>query len=842
MGRGGLAAAALWLGLALAAPGFWPWSGSRTDDLKAGVQAIEDGLPAYAERRLNDALRRARADEDKAEAGYHLARAIWLQDRPAEAAELLAETVAPAAARDLRPQVRLLQGRLALALGEPDEAAAFLTDAGDLAGDDAAERHRLMARVRMLQDRPEEARAEFEAFARRFPDHPEADANRMDLALLRIRSDELGPARELLLPLAAEDRTGPAAFQARLWLARIEVENGAPDEAGPWVAALGDPDDFPPDLAREALTVVGRWHEAEGRTDEARAAYARAYRKATAPGERLALCERRARLEFREGRIAEGLALVRRTVADLAEHPEAGRLQLDTAAALYALERHEESAEEYQVYLEAFQDPEGMTEARRGRAWSLWKLGRPLEAAPLFRRAAEALPEGPARREALRKTADAWFAAERFEACVEAARRYAETYPDDPGTPDALFLAAEALVRLGRSEDAMAAYRDLASRHPASDAAERVGLALGRLHEQRQETVRAEQVYREWLVRNPRGPQAAALRLRRGLLHYRASRFREALAEFDRILESEASAEAREQAFFMRGWCYYMLGDLSRSLAVRQAFVERFPESAFLGEVLFSLSEHHFNQQEFAEAERLFMLISESQPDSPLAVTGLYWAGRAAAARLEYGRALEIYRTLIDRHPDHPLVPEARFAQGDALSARDDLPGAILAFQQVVREYPDSHLAARAWGRTGDCYYTLGSDSPGEYEKAVAAYLAVLDRAQAAPDLKVQAEFKIGRCYERMERTEDAIASYLDAVYRYESIPAGLRGEADRWFSLAAFRAGELLEAEGRVGEAVAVYRKVVAAGVPAARDAQRAVHRLWMDWRMLRTGIPGSP
>jgi tetratricopeptide (TPR) repeat protein len=121
----------------------------------------------------------------------------------------------------------------------------------------------------------------------------------------------------------------------------------------------------------------------------------------------------------------------------------------------------------------------------------------------------------------------------------------------------------------------------------------------------------------------------------------------------------------------------------------------------------------------------------------------------------------------------------------------------------------------------------LGAERPERYQEAIASYRALLDNPAAPLSLRLQAEFKIGRCYERLDRTADAFRYYVNTVYGW--LAARDRGQFAEpvWFVRAAFGAAALKEAEQQWDEAIRIYERVIAAGLPAGADAEKQIQKI---------------
>ena len=156
---------------------------------------------------------------------------------------------------------------------------------------------------------------------------------------------------------------------------------------------------------------------------------------------------------------------------------------------------------------------------------------------------------------------------------------------------------------------------------------------------------------------------------------------------------------------------------------------------------------------------------------------------------------------------------------------------AIVVFDDLIAKYASSPLVSAAWGRRGDCQFTLGAGDPKRYDEAIVSYRTVLKSPGLTFDLDLQAEFKIGRCFEKLDRKTEAFEQYYTKVMvRFlERTAADPRetSAAAVWFTKAAFAAADILEADKNWRRAVRILERVVNAAAPAARDAQERIDRI---------------
>ncbi len=799
--------------------------------MQRGRAAMEDGLYPFAETQFTGAAALDATPAEKDESAVWRARALLARRRAAGAVEVLRLRLRELEEARVPADLWYWLGRAHFEAGQLADAERAVHQAWRT-GEPGPRFLRLLARTLAAQAKNDEALAVVSAFDARHPGDPEAADNLLDGAALLLEGGDREAGAAALERIVARFGPDPAGYAARLWLARVRIEQQQPADAEAVLAPMvADEAGCEPGLRCEAWLVLAQAREAGGRPAEALAALEGARASCQRPESAGRIALYRARLLVASGDLDAGRAELRAVLPERAGDPLAAAAQLYLAEHLHAAGRHAEAAEEFQRCLEAFPDAPGTGAALLGLGWSLWDLGRHAEAAGAFARAAESadLPDGR-REEALVKSADAHLAAGQVQAALEAYGAVGRRYAGGALAKQAALQGGICLERLNRFEDAREAFARVEAEWPADPVAQEAALQTAAMEEAQGRWDAALSVYERMMRAYPRGEAYPRALLGAGLVRYRLGGFREALADFERLTAEFQDSPHAEQASFMRGWCLYLLGDQAQALAICRAFVKRFPGSRWAPEVQFWLGEYHYNRADYARAAASFTELADRFPESPLADRALYWAGRAAAASKEYLGAIEHFTRLARDYPKSPRLADARFAQGDALSELGEFAGAILAFDEIIRQNPGSYLADLAWGRKGDCHFTLGTEEPERYEEALACYRTVRSSPSASDDLKRQAEYKMGRCAERAARPGEAFDHYMNVVYGH--LEARERGDigSPLWFVRSAFGAAALKEREGGWREAVSIYRRVVAAGGAAAVEAQERINRIRLE------------
>jgi TolA-binding protein len=804
----------------------------KAEILTSGKAALEDEFYSAAARQFQTYLSlEGLSPTETAEGMVLLARALCGRGEYAEALRVLG----PVAGRPGTPRAdefAFWRASAGYGLGECRDALARLSDFEVRYPESLYIPQALRLRAKCLLKTGEGNRAldEFRNFDQRCGQSADGPSNLLDWAQALVvlnRGEEAYRIFERLLSLPPET---DVAQQARYWLGQLYLREAKWPEARLTLESLATQETARVDRRTEALyALAGVWEAQQNLTEATNVVTAGILR---APTLELKLTGQTllGQLLIRMNRVDDGAAMLKAVVQENPSGPAAGPLQLQLAQAYLDASNSVRALEEYQQYLEAFTNRTGQAQALRGQGWALLNEGRYSEAATAFDKAAELFTNRAEKAESLFKVADAHYANSQYKLALDSYERVAREFPDLQLASDARLQACESQVRLDRTEEAEKRLRSLADERLGTPTGERALLRVAELAEETGRLPEAVVRYEAVMKTYTNGVHYDNALFSHGLLSYQLLRFNEALSDFDRVLRDFPTGRFGGQAYYMRGWCFYMMGRDKESLAVCRDFLKKYPDSQWVPEVLFWIGEYEYNHGTYDRAEEAFVQLAEKRAGHPLAADARFWAGRAAMKAKEYRRAIEHFTRLAKDFQDSPKLPDARLHQGDALAEMADFSGAILIFDEMIGRYPTNATADLARIRKGDCQFTLGAKDTKRYEEAMATYRVVAESATAAFDLRLQAEYKIGRCMDKLGRTEEAFEQYYKVINQYlfrRSQGAEAGGTTEIWFTRAAFNAADIGEARKDWRRALRVLQRVVEAGVPAAGDAQARINRI---------------
>jgi len=173
-----------------------------------------------------------------------------------------------------------------------------------------------------------------------------------------------------------------------------------------------------------------------------------------------------------------------------------------------------------------------------------------------------------------------------------------------------------------------------------------------------------------------------------------------------------------------------------------------------------------------SSAIQTFQDIIDNYPYSEQAVLAQLAIADAYFRATKYDEAVSYYKDFVELHPEHKQVPYAMFQGGmayykqsrDAQRDQTATREALANFDRLLARYPHSEYAAQAEERWRELRTRLGQHTMGvadfyfdraEYPSAAERYRELLNEY---PGLGLDAEalYKLGVCYTRMNRADEA--------------------------------------------------------------------------------------
>ncbi|MFC1462476.1 tetratricopeptide repeat protein [Verrucomicrobiota bacterium] len=819
--------------------------------LTEGRAALEDGLYDIAERKMAAYLKAAGTDSPeppRAVGAGLLARALYEQRKFAGILDALGDkkgwskaVVSGAAFSFWRAMAQSGLGKLPEALGELKDF-----EKRHRGSEYESRALRLRASVLLRAGRRREGLAEFAAFDAGHPDSPEAPANLLQWARALVDTGDDGAAVKIFERLVKFPPDRKAVQEGQYWYGRLLIDGKQPEAAQKILVAVAANEKAAGDLRGEALYAVASVHEAAGRKPEAVQAYSNGIARAQSPALKHFGQLGLGKLLLDMGKSGRGIPLLRAFITTNPKAPEAGDAQLRIGEALLDSREYKRAADEFQYYLETFTNRLGQAAAYRGRGWGLHGTGRYAESATAFQKAYDLYADRAEKAKCLFKVGDAYFANGQHKLAKGTYERVLKENPAPELEPKVLLQLGETVSRMGDPVGAEKLFRQVIDGHGKHPLAEESAFRIARGKVTVAKTYERQGLWAEamtWFGKaadsftsvmntHTNGASYAEALHGRGEVYYQLFKLEQAIVDFTRVIEKFPESKKVDHAHYMRGMCYYRMFQDAKALETWQDFSKRFPGSKLAPKVLFEIGKYHYNQKNYVAAEKQFLAFTDKYKSDPLTDNALLWAGISASRRKEYTRAIELFARMAKEFPSATkLMPKARFEQADSLIELGLYSDAITILDEIINKFPNSDLVLQSWLRKAACQFMLGAENKKRYEEAIKSSRVVVNSANASLEWRLEAEYKIGRCHQLVERENEALEQYhAKVMVEYlEAVETGIRpNEAcKKWFTRASLNAADILEQRKEWRKVINILQRIVDAEVPASAKARERIKEI---------------
>lgn len=396
-------------------------------------------------------------------------------------------------------------------------------------------------------------------------------------------------------------------------------------------------------------------------------------------------------------------------------------------AANYMLERYRDAAIALVQFTQKYPDHPMIWEARMVRGDALAALGELLIAIRAYR---ELTPDsGPYYHYGVAQIGKCYKSLQDYTNMVALYQGYITNIADSPQVVEGMYWLGWAYRQLGDLNAAREAYWDALSRYGNK----RTWWGFDEILKDLQR-----------MYSGSNGLDELAQRLREEIsLHRSRGRLtlasRLAMAEFHLLQRTGQSAEAEELA---------------------RAFAARYPTNVLGADGLLFLARRAWQHGRIAEALPLFTQIANEFTNSPLraeAELRLSQAARQRGALDDAARHLAAAEAAVQ---DVPTALEITMERAEHALANGELRTAIAKFEEVL-----ANRAARGplWPRA---LFGIASayEELRDYMKAIPYYQRIYVMYAGYPELAAKAYYQSGRCFERLNRVEEAVNHYRELL------------------------------------------------------------------------------
>lgn len=344
---------------------------------------------------------------------------------------------------------------------------------------------------------------------------------------------------------------------------------------------------------------------------------------------------------------------------------------------------------------------------------------------------------------------------------------------------------------------------------------------------------------------------------------YRSLENYEKAAEIYEKIYQDKKSSLRALAYYKLGDLYYNQGMYENAYEAYKKIIEEFPGSDLVDDaiegflqsagqigrdqeayaffdsliyssppvvaatLLFKKGEYQFNQGWYEEAIKTFAEITSKYPSQRLIHRSYFWMGMAYIRLDSCGKAINAFSKALKIPESYYYIGQCDFKMGNYSGAVENMLRFLEKTKVETAKYPEAYkVLAYSYINLGD---TLAADSmmnkilerypdnpvADEARLYIASRLkeqALYDSALAllkvvkqnrSDDIAAKASLLMADIYRDMGETQEAIIEYITTYRIYEKLFPEIAQEA-------LLRAGELYEKEGRLEEALTVYRRLL--------------------------------
>ena len=311
--------------------------------------------------------------------------------------------------------------------------------------------------------------------------------------------------------------------------------------------------------------------------------------------------------------------------------------------------------------------------------------------------------------------------------------------------------------------------------------------------------------------------------------HATPPRIEEARKNLARARDSKPNPAAAERTDYLAVWLEDATpGGETKAIELARKFIQQHDKSALLSSVRMKLGEIYFRQEDFANAETQFELLTTEDPKGPLAERALFFAGEAAIASItpqSLDRAIVLFDRVVQLNGEFKWAARNEEAVIERKLGKSQ--DALALYDEVLNGPAKPAEKREAMCGKGDIYFDLAAADPQNYQRAIEAYDRLATDKDAPAHWRNQALFKKGLCLEKKSDRAGALASF------YTILEEATRSERPReffWFYKAGFNAGQLLEGDSKWEAAASIYEKLASAGGSRSGEARERLDRLRLE------------
>jgi len=433
---------------------------------------------------------------------------------------------------------------------------------------------------------------------------------------------------------------------------------------------------------------------------------------------------------------------------------------------------------------------------------------------------------------ALSELANLYFDLKNYDKALQVLNQVEKIHPNETG--DLLFKRGFILYKQGKTDEVVRKLRRYIAENPAgSHVAESLKI-MADISTQSGDTKQALEIYQQVVATAQKEETRQKARLKIATLLFDAGDYRQALKQYDALLEQNPPDIDLLDVRAKRILCLIHLGRIDRARKELKAFEKSYKGiNSYLGQIYYEFGNYYVSQKNFDRAAKNYKLLMGKFKRTKWRPYGEYGLGRIYLVTNKTEKALKILTAMPRKYPNSRVLPLVYLNLGDFYYKSKQFDSALTAFKKILAANPSVDAKKTTMKYLIKVYSDLGMwdsalrasrqyiqafpNAPDvfdqkiqmgiyyvrleEYDQAIRYFQKLLPEADSETEAEIQ--YWIGESYFKMGQFERAISEFLKV--RYLSKPTKLP-----WDVTAEYEAGLAYLKLNKPQKARALFQKIV--------------------------------
>jgi len=326
--------------------------------------------------------------------------------------------------------------------------------------------------------------------------------------------------------------------------------------------------------------------------------------------------------------------------------------------------------------------------------------------------------------------------------------------PNENRKKEAMFWLAEAYYRADRFLNAINVYESLLEQYPRTNRREEALYGLGWAYFITQKFTNSAKIFDKMVDEYPQSKFAIEVVGRLGDAAFMRKDYNKAIKFYDKAIKMSPNSEEGIYCSFQRTQCLWKSNRINEAEIALFQFVTKYRKSKFAPFTMYTLGWLKFQQKKYKESVDNLKFLLEQFPNSAILAKTNFTIADAYYNMGDYENAAEFYQTVIRKFPTSALATESLDALRICYINLGRPTDAIEIVDTYKSENPNSPFTPLFMGSKAQDFLDQGL-----YKDAIKEYNDLIDKY---PKHKKndEAMYWIGKSYDIMDNTEDAITAY----------------------------------------------------------------------------------